>query len=109
MNGRLTMTNEPERRAYVRMAQEARYYPEAPSDGFGNIVGEIDVHSESLRYANRADFQEHTFDIGCADFSSREALAFTVEAARAICGTNHDLAIDLLRMALSDLEKVVSR
>lgn len=93
--------------AYERMAAEAHYHPEALSDGFGNIVGKIDVPAQSKRYAHRwwADEEAQAFWVGCPNFSERPALIFTIEAARNICGGEHEVARQLLSMALAELEQ----
>jgi len=94
---------------YRQMAADANYRPAAPSDGFGNItvpIEDLDLTSEAMRYANRwwTEEDRQDYSIGCPDFSDRPALIFTVEAARAICGVNRELAIALLELALTDLK-----
>lgn len=95
--------------AYRQMAVDARYRPAAPSDGLGNItvpIEQLDIRMEAQRYAVNWWRQEEqqNYPIGCPDFSDRPALIFTVEAARAICGVNRELAISLLELALTDLK-----
>jgi hypothetical protein len=88
------------------MAEVANYYPDAPSDGFGNITGKIDVTQEAKSYALRflEEEESRSFWLGCPDFSHREALVFTVEAARSINGGAPEVAKALLKLALAELE-----
>jgi hypothetical protein len=97
--------------AYRRMATEARYYPMAPSDGFGNITAEPDVSKEAARYAAKwwAEEDEQVFTIGCCDFTTRAATICAIEAAREMCGVDDATALRLLRMAVAELERVQRR
>lgn len=95
--------------AYRQMATDAHYRPAAPSDGHGNItvpIEDLDLDKEAMRYAHRwwTEEDQQDYRIGCPDFSDRPALIFTIEAARAICGVNRELAINLLELALTDLK-----
>jgi hypothetical protein len=95
-------------RAYRRMAGRARFRPGAPSDGFGNITvpeAELDVDAECRDYAVRWAREEDSlhFFIGCCNFSTREATVYLIEAARALCGANNDLARDLLKLVAGEL------
>ncbi len=95
--------------AYRRMAAKARYRPAAPSDGLGNItvpVEELVLDDEAERYARHwtSEENEGAFYIGCCNYSTRPATIFAIEAARLLCGGADDVARDLLRMALDDLE-----
>lgn len=101
--------------AYVRMADEARYRPQAPSDGFGNItvpLEDLDLEDEARRYAERwwREEDEGDFVIGLANYSTRPAMIFALEAARCTCsGTADDVALRLLRMAVAELRKARKR
>ncbi len=94
--------------AYGRMAAKACYRPAAPSDGFGNITvpeAELDLAAEKRDYAAAwwAEEDSLSYWIGCADFRHRKAMILAVEAARACCGTDGQLARKLLEMALQEL------
>lgn len=96
--------------AYRRMADEARYRPAAPSDGFGNItvpLAELDLDQEAEVYAGRwlQEEDSQVYALGCPDFADRAALIFTVEAARCVNGMQSAAAARLLRMALAELER----
>lgn len=92
-----------------RQMTELDYHPSAPSDGSGNITGDIDVPRDAHRYAKRwwAEEDRQVFDIGCPDYRNRPAFIFAIEAARIMCGMtddrDHQLAIDLLRLATEEL------
>ncbi len=97
--------------AYRRMALEVHYRPAAPSDGFGNItipVDELDLDAEAAQYAHEWWAQEDTgsFTIGCADYPTRKAMIYALEAARLCCagGNSPEFAERLLRLALQELE-----
>lgn len=95
--------------AYVRMADEARYRPAAPSDGLGNItvpVDELDIRTEARTYADGWREEENGLEylIGCPDYRDRPAMVFIIEAARNLCGVERERAAQLLRMALDELE-----
>jgi len=68
-------------------------------------MGDLNLQRECEDYERRWDEEEdsNSFHIGCCDYSTRPATIFAIEAARALCGTNNDLAIDLLRLALDEL------
>jgi hypothetical protein len=95
-------------RAYRRMAAEARYRPAAPSDGLGHITvpaAELDLDAECEDYARGwwAEEDSLRFHIGCANFSTREATVYLIEAARALCGADDGLARRLVRLAAESL------
>jgi hypothetical protein len=103
-------TQQQIRDTYRRMATEARYRPAAPSDGLGNIAvpaEELDLDAEMDSYAERWTEEEDTarFHVGVCNYPTRPATIFAVEAARSLCGTADDVAVDLLRLALAELEK----
>ena len=91
-------------RVYRRMAKDARYRPGAPSDGFGNITGELNMEQEVRAYAAlwRSDEDSMSFWLGCPDFKLRPAMVLAVEAARACCGADQQLAVRLLRLAVDE-------
>lgn len=94
---------------YARLADEARYRPAAPSDGFGNITvprEELDLVQEQWDYAQAWHGEEDSlqYHVGSPNFSERPALIFLIEAARNLCGMDYALARTLLRMALAELE-----
>ena len=89
--------------AYRRMAEEARNRPAAPSDGLGNISVPVEdelLDHEAEDYARRWWKEEDggQFYVGLCNYATRPATIFTVEAARALCGAQDDLARNLLRM-----------
>jgi hypothetical protein len=92
--------------AYRRMAAEARYRPNAPSDGLGNITGPGNLTREAAHYGQTfaADEAEMVWHLGCPDHRDRAALVFIVEAARTMNGMAHEVTADLLRMALAEVE-----
>lgn len=92
---------------YRLMAREVRYRPAAPSDGWGNITGRLDLTHESAVYAAGWHKEEEAqrYDIGCPDASDRPAMILIVEAARVLCGTDRDTAAKLLRLALKEIER----
>ena len=92
---------------YERMTAEARYRPAAPSDGFGHITvpaAELDRDAEKRDYALSwwADEDSLSFWLGCPDFPLRRMMILAVEAARACCSADRDLARKLLEMALQE-------
>jgi hypothetical protein len=98
---------DPAQAAYRRMAREAHYRPAAPSDGFGNITGRLNLDREARDYAAdwRGDEDRRQYNLGCPSFEDRETLIFIVEAARLLCGVQRRGAAELLRMALGNLER----
>lgn len=95
---------------YCRMADEARYRPAAPSDGMGNITGPLDMDTEIRTYTAswRAEEDAMNYPLGCPEYKLRPAMVLAVEAARACCGADRDLAIRLLRLALDEAENAGS-
>jgi hypothetical protein len=96
-------------RAYRTMAREARYRPAAPSDGLGSItvpLADLDLDAECRDYARAwwRDEDNGRFHIGCPCFETRPAMVYAVEAARALCGVDNDLARRLLQLAIDDLD-----
>jgi hypothetical protein len=102
-------TKEQIENAYRRMAEEAKYRPAAPSDGFGNIEGaeeDLDLDAEADSYVGRWWREEDRgiYNVGVPDAGDREALIFTIEAARLLCGTDRVHSAKLLRMAADNLD-----
>jgi hypothetical protein len=100
--------------AYLTMAAEARYRPAAPGDGMGSVNlsdEELEEHDrllkEAVGYATRFHEEEDSlkFNIGLSNYSTNRAFVFTIEAARSLAGANDDLAIELLNMAIKDIEQ----
>jgi hypothetical protein len=101
--------------AYMHMATEAHYRPQAPSDGMSNILPSPEqltdatdatrlergaIVYEALTYATRFIQEENTrhFSIGVSNYSTNRALVYTIEAARLLCsGTGDDFAVKLLQ------------
>jgi len=105
------------REAYFKMAEIARYRPQAPEDGFGNIqltLAELAdaerLAREATDYAIRFLLEENTceFHLGCSDFSTNKAFCWTIEAARqlAVGSTGNQTALTLLRMAAAEVVRV---
>ena len=51
------------------------------------------------------------YSLGCSDFETREAMIFTVEAARSLCcgSLGNDQALRLLKMAVKSLETIQAK
>jgi hypothetical protein len=74
------------REAYLRMAKEARYRPQAPGDGIGHVsltrkqLADPELlQREATAYALRFNKEENelTFAIGCSDFVTNRAFIWT--------------------------------
>lgn len=94
------MTDNPRlreqfRQAYLTMAQKARYRPEAPSDGLGNVLLDEDELADSAILADEADRFADAFaqgdqemqhvTIGCVHFPFAKAQVYLLEAAKLCC------------------------
>jgi len=108
-------TQEQIEDAYRTMAAEARYRPAAPSDGFGNIGvpdDELDLAAEARGYATRwwAEEDDGRFYIGSADFTTRKAMIYAVEAARLMAaGRGSERHVEkLLSLASDDIKRVIA-
>jgi hypothetical protein len=108
------------RQAYLQMAQQAKYRPQAPSDGFCNILLEPAelcdpdrLWREATEYALQFSAEEdgHSFWIGCSDFRTNRAFAWSIEAARLLAAGDfsRDTALKLLRMAVREVAWVSAR
>lgn len=95
-------------RAYERMVREAEYRPGAPSDGYGNITGPVNLGQEQAKYAQRwlEEEDERTYWLGCPDYPLRPVMILTVEAARACAGADPELAQRLLELALDEARHI---
>lgn len=105
-------TREQITTAYKRMADQANLRLMAPGDGFGNISGrveDLDLEQEAAAYVDRWWAQEDAgdFHIGCANFPTREAMIYSIEAARLFAGTSAGIphAVKLLEMAQASAAK----
>jgi hypothetical protein len=112
------MASEGERicEAYLTMAKEVPYRPQAPSDGFGNIQlsnKELDdperLVKEAVAYAKRfiGEENELAFCIGVSNYQTNRALVYVIEAARCLCGGADDVAVTLLKMARDEIAGAV--
>jgi hypothetical protein len=103
------------RDAYLAMAKEVRYRPQAPNDGRGHItLTEAQcsnlhrLHQEAVQYALRFDSEENTrsFSIGCSNFCTNKAFIWTIEAARLLAaGLYDDVAVQLMKMAIREIKR----
>jgi hypothetical protein len=89
---------------YRLMAGKGRYRPAAPSDGFGHItvpVRELSMDAEIMDYAAQwwGEEESREWHLGCPTFDLRPAMVLAVEAARACCGGDRELAARLLDLA----------
>jgi hypothetical protein len=105
--------------AYLRMAEQAKYRPQAPSDGFGNIQLSLEqtkdparLRRECVDYAHRfsAEEDKRCFDIGCSDFRTNRAFVWTIEAARQLASGSdgNETALKLLGMATREVQRAIS-
>jgi hypothetical protein len=89
--------------AYVEMATQANYRPEAAS---GASEGS-DLGDEAASYADRFVTEEQTtkFHIGISNYTTNRALVYTIEAARLLCGgvLGEEHALKLLEMAVQEV------
>ena len=103
--------------AYLIMAKDAKYRPEAPSDGFGNIQLSPDelkdpdrLRDEAAAYALKFKKEDDAtiFRIGCSNFSTNRPFVFAIETARLLASGNggNSTALRLLKMAVKEIEAV---
>lgn len=97
--------------AYLLMANEARYRPTAPSDGFGHITvseRELNLEKEQSDYARSWWEQEEkqSFELGCCDFVTRPIVIFAIEAVQNLNAgiTGTECGLKLLEMAIQHLK-----
>lgn len=102
------------RAAYLAMAEQAKYRPAAPSDGFGHIRLELEelrnperLLAEATKYAIEFSAEEDTdtFWIGVSDFRTAKAFMWAIEAARCLASGDggNEAAVKLLRMAAKEV------
>lgn len=103
-------------KAYRTMANEARYRPAAPSDGFGHITvpeAKLNLDAEADAYAHRwcVEEDELEFWTGCPDFRARPAMVYAIEVARLCCGGADAIpaALRVARLAVEELERGVGQ
>src|SRR5262245_35576522 len=100
--------------AYRAMARQAKYRPQAPSDGFGNIqlsATELEdperLDREAEAYSRRfaAEEDDGSFRVGCSNFPTNRAFVWIIEAARLLAsGTSgNEYAYELLNMAMPEI------
>jgi hypothetical protein len=105
------------RAAYLQMARQARYRPQAPSDGFGHItIGHEELRdptrlwAEATKYAVEFSREEDTdsFWIGVSDFRTAKVFMWVIEAARVLASGDggNAVAIRLLKMAAAEVARV---
>jgi len=111
------MRHENERKriveAYLKMAQVAHYRPAAPGDGMGSVDLTEEEIADTPRLAKEAaDYAESFlkqedshFTIGVSDGSTNRALVYAIEAARALCSPDPDLALSLFKMAVEETKE----
>jgi hypothetical protein len=103
------------REAYLRMATEAKYRPQAPSDGCGNICLTLEQFKDDARLQREADEyaaafikeeDDCRFMIGCSNFMTNRAFMFAIEAARLLASGDEGnaYAVKLLKMAAKEVE-----
>jgi len=104
------------REAYLRMARDAKFRPAAPGDGFGTVLlsdeqakDEARLEAEATKYATEFIEEENTrkFNIGVSNGVTNRAFAYTIEAARLLCGMGDSAlyAKKLLQFAIDDIER----
>jgi hypothetical protein len=94
---------------YLIMADQARYRPAAPSDGYGNITvpaPELDLDAEIRDYAAAWLQSEDNGSYWCGspDYPLRKVMILCIEAARACAGGDRDLPKSLIAAALGELD-----
>jgi hypothetical protein len=112
----MTPRHERYAEAYLAMAQQAKYRPEAPSDGLGNIsltdaelADQQRLAGEATTYAVRFGREDDAcaFWIGCSNFRTNRAFVWAIEAARQLAsGSDGEAtALRLLRMARDEIKR----
>ena len=106
------------RAAYVAMVRAAHYRPQAPEDGFGNILltqAELEdpglLEAEATSYAVRFLREEDSgsWHLGYRDFSTNRAFMWAIEAARQLATgiSGRTTALKLLQMATGEIARVM--
>jgi len=102
------------REAYLMMAGQANYRPQAPSDGCGNIQlsseqlqDQARLQREATDYAVSFAAEEDTlsYRIGCSHFETNRAFVWLIEAARQLAsgGDGNPTALKLIKMAQDEI------
>jgi hypothetical protein len=102
--------------AYLLMASEANYRPQAPGDGWGHVLlsraqlrDRKRLEKEAVDYVLKFDKEEdtRTFWVGTSNFSTNRAFLWTIEAARQLAGgeDGNATAIKLLEMAAKEVKR----
>lgn len=111
---RIPSERERFEQAYLMMARVARYRPEAPGNGFGDvtlskeqIADVLRLKMEAASYAKQfISGAEMSYFVGVPNYETNRALVFVIEAARCLCGVQDDVAAKLLKMALAEIKPV---
>lgn len=102
------------REAYLNMATEGRYRPQAPGDGMGSVdLNEEELadpallDQEASEYAARFIKAEDAgqFDIGISNYQTNRALVYVIEAAKSLCGGQNQVSLRLLEMAIKEIKE----
>jgi hypothetical protein len=105
---------------YLMMAH-AKYRPQAPSDGCGNIQltseeynDEARLYREAVQYAaafNREEDGDRAFHIGCSNWETNRAFVLSIEAARLLASGSDgdDYAVRLLELAIKEIADANTR
>jgi len=103
--------------AYIMMADGAKYRPQAPGDGFGNInltdkqlAERSRLEAEAIQYGIgfAKDEEGDGFNIGFTRFETNRATVFAIEAARLMAGCDDERALKLLGLATKELKTVIA-
>ena len=94
---------------YRKMA-EVGYRPGA-CDRFEPIACPVDLEAEIVDYARRFVAADATCEhrIGTANFQTLGVLPFLIEAARLLCGASNEMALQMARLAVAELEAIADR
>lgn len=94
---------------YRRMATEARYRPAVASEEMDDVTAprdQLDLEQEARTYARQWGVEENSrqFHLGVCNYATRPATILAIEAARNMCGGEDELALELLQMAVLEIE-----
>jgi hypothetical protein len=108
------MAQRPQVRAqiadtYRRMATEARHRPAIATEEMDDVTArrdQLDLDQEAKTYARQWGQEEagREFHVGVCQDPTRPATIFAIEAARNMCAGDDELALELLQMAVLELE-----
>lgn len=95
---------------YRRMATEARYRPATASEEMDDVTAprdELNLEQEAKTYARQWGVQEgnRQFHLAACNYPTRPATILAIEAARNMSSGDDELALELLRMAVLELEQ----